>query len=239
MEGTLAARAIAFLAQRQGVPTRLYELRNALGTGGKIAEAVRSDEAVAAGVTVKKLAHRHTVVWIGQQTAEIPPFVEPPHKKSGKRKKYTRRAPAEVVVQNGGTLMGAVAGMLKQAGDKGMTMEEISLQVKKYLPQYKPTSASPAVSGLIYLGVARDVHSFGVRRMFFIRDYNYEKDSKKWNDHGTERRRKGVKPLATLAVNGSGGLVLIALEIGENKTEAVTIEKARQLYVALGQLFGE
>jgi hypothetical protein len=127
------------------------------------------------------------------------------------------------------TLIQCVAAIIKHYGEEGCTMEDISKVVQKQLPQWKPTSASPCVSTLVAIGVARQESQFGVRRVFSLRDYDPEKDPERTSRLKLKHLMKeAVRPAPTL---------LISIAIGSNKTETLTMEEWRGVYDQLHQIF--
>lgn len=107
-------------------------------------------------------------------------------------------------------------------------MEDICLALEKEQPQWKPSSASPAVSTLISIGCAREERKFNVRRIFHVHPYTQE-DRKKITQQG--KRSKAAEQAAA-------GSAKILLAFGTNRTETMTIVEARQLYEQLHLLFG-
>lgn len=146
-----------------------------------------------------------------------------------------------------GSLMAAVAAIIKYHGSKGATMEDIAGAVEKYLPQYKPTSASPAVSGLVAVGAARAESKFGVRRVFYVRDWNPAVDPDKLRQHEKETKQARAEAgLSTPRKKRSNtlpdvprGQLLIAIPFGKDRTEMMSMDEARALYEQLKTMFGK
>lgn len=237
---TLASRAITIL-RTHGKSMRLHELAVALklpargGLATKVRRAIESQEAKDAGVKVQKFNRRHTETWLGGEGPKGPEPKGPA--KAVENKSYKRKTP---ILR--GTITGAVSAIVKSFGEKGCTMEDISSEVEKSLPQYRPTSASPAVSHLRSIGCVKEARHYGVRRIFHVRDFDYKKDSKKLARIAARYRKnlytggKARVQVKAETLNGSGAKLLIA--VGETHTETMTVEEARALYEQLREIFG-
>lgn len=142
------------------------------------------------------------------------------------------------------TLIMAVSVIIAHYGEEGCTSEDVAGTVQKNLPQWKPSSVSPSVSNLIKLGRVKAKSNFGVRRLYHVSDFDPDVDpgriSEIYRQIYEQRHPKTgvVAPRSAPPAAVPPGPMSILLAIGENKTEAFTVEEARQLYLQLHAMFG-
>lgn len=144
------------------------------------------------------------------------------------------------------TLMEVVSVIVRHYGEQGCTMEDVAGTVQKNCPQWKPASCSPCVSGLEKLGCVRTQSIFGVRHIYHVRDYDRDVDRAELTriEAAAVAARQAVKagtlvPPQPAAKAGPASSVKMLFAIGENKTEALTVEDARALYEQLHAIFGK
>lgn len=234
MAETLRERAIAWLKTQPGQKARMYELAKAL----KVEQPYLAS-AIKTAIKYEQLVKR-PVTGGGAEVTLIGDGVGKPEPRRGDaaraQRALNRQAAKAAVAGPKATIPGVVAGIIQGFGENGCTIEDIAKTIKANFPQWKPVSASPAVSHLVRIGVVREEHNFGVRRLHFKRAFDYKKDQAKIAaiNRAYILRKAGEKN-ELRAVNGSGAKILIA--VGEKHTEAMTIEDARSLYEQLKVLF--
>lgn len=132
--------------------------------------------------------------------------------------------------QQQASLLEVISLIIKAAYEKGCTMSEIANHIKTSHTQWKPTSASPAVSNLIWLGCVREHSDFGTRKLFFVRNYDPIKDRQRLSKRHHEQKKKQEDD------DSDGVKMLIA--IGKDQTTALTFDEAKALYLQLHKVFG-
>lgn len=152
------------------------------------------------------------------------------------------------------TLIEVVSVIVRHYGDQGCTMVDIAGTIQRNLPQWKPSSASPSVSNLEKLGCVRVESHFGVRTIYHVRDYEPDNDRQRLNEiertiserraeEKRSRERVGLIKHEPVLHSKSpaqipAGPMKMLFAFGENRTEAMTLEEARQLYAQLHAIFG-
>lgn len=130
------------------------------------------------------------------------------------------------------TLTEQVARLIKQhlaVGpllDSGFTSEAVRTLVKQNLPDYNPDSTSPALSHLTLVGVVRREPTNGA--YFYVRDFT-ARDLKRIRDHNNKNKAKRD--------GAPAGAAMIAIALGENRTEVVDIAQAKRIFLSLKPLF--
>lgn len=119
---------------------------------------------------------------------------------------------------------------IKKAGDSGATMAQLASAIAENHKQWKPSSASPAVSALVRLGCAKQASVYGTRTIYYVRDWT-EADIKRLSAERLETLGKSTK-------ESSAPQIGLMIAIGKNKTEAISLQDARKLYQQLHEIFG-
>ena len=129
------------------------------------------------------------------------------------------------------TLTEQLASLIKENfPTAGFTYNQIETLIKAKLPDYSPNSASPALSHLRMVGVVKSEDTGNGQQVnFFQRDFT-EKDLKKIRQHNSSsKKRQSNTPTA--------GAAMIAIALGENRTEVVDIAQAKRIFHSLKPLF--
>lgn len=131
------------------------------------------------------------------------------------------------------TLTERIAALIKEhlAVDSGFTSgftsEAVRTLVQQHLPNYNPDSTSPALSHLRLVGVIKAGEN-GAN--FWVRDLT-ARDMKRIRDHNAKTRRESERK------STGSGAAMIAIALGDNRTEVVDIAQAKRIYLALKPLF--
>lgn len=130
------------------------------------------------------------------------------------------------------TLLQVVSVIVKHAGEAGCTTADIAGEISRSHKQWKPTSVSPCLSGLMKLGCVREERQWGVRKIFHIRDYDPDKDRAKLSQ--LERAASKITKHET----GKGPAPLrLLFAIGDKDTVTLDYQQAREFYLQLKQIF--
>lgn len=135
-------------------------------------------------------------------------------------------------------LIAVCAQIIKGFGDKGCTSSEVMAEVKKGFPQWKPESASPQISYLVWLGAVRREGDRYHYRLFHVRDLE-KKDLKRLRKRDQKSRAARATEPEAEAIGPSVYVdpkIVIETEAGPI---TLTFLQARQLYRTLEKVFGK
>lgn len=113
---------------------------------------------------------------------------------------------------------------------EGFVYSQIEQLMKEKLSEFNASSASPVLSHLRLVGVLSAKNEAGQLRNFFVRPLT-QKDLRKIRDHSNKVRHSREEPKAP------AGAAMIAIMLGENRTEIVGIVQAKRIYLSLKPLF--
>jgi hypothetical protein len=126
---------------------------------------------------------------------------------------------------NSASMRMVVMQIIKSFGDKGCTNADIAKEIAKSHKQWKPTSVSPQVAGLLRTTCIRAEGDRLNRRVFFVRDLTHGDEKKILKSH---RKHK---------TETSTSVPKMLLEVGENQTLTLTFDEAKELYKQFGKIF--
>lgn len=110
--------------------------------------------------------------------------------------------------------------------------QDVERLLKEKLPDYAPTSASPALSHMRLVGIITSgPGQNGEMINTFVRDLT-PKDLRFIRRHNTSAKAK-----RKANDGGEEGGAMIAIMLGENRTEIVDIAQAKRIYLSLKPIF--